>query len=145
MTIPERTIWDKPGDGGLGKGRPISEAVRGHLSTISQTPVFLAIILLTGTLCLGLGLVVQKQNSPSKDPLWIEQLPAALLPGSMSSTTWTVNGGMPEAAPMTKTPVDTVAKSSTEPVDQLPVQPAAAAAALNPSGVYVASKTGTKN
>ncbi|MDB4992261.1 MAG: protein of unknown function with transrane region [Parcubacteria group bacterium] len=134
MTIPESQDWDKP----LGQGRGGAGAIRGHISHISRTPVLVAIILLTGALCLGLGLLVQKQNAPSKDPLWIEQLPAAVLSGSMSSTTWT-----PVTEPNPGTDSATNVKLNAS-------QAAAAAAAVpspnvgNTAGTYVASKTGTK-
>jgi hypothetical protein len=105
---------------------------------IAQTPVLLALILLTGSLCLGLGLLVQKQNVQPKDPLWIEQLPSSELPGSVSSSTKMV----PESVPAPAASQSDDPESTSVPVSQ----PAAAAAALSTpqSGNYVAAKTGTK-
>jgi hypothetical protein len=124
MTIPDGSVWDKSREGRAG-----------YFKAMYQTPVFVAILLLTGSLCLGLGLLVQKQNAQPKDPLWIEQLPAAALPGSISSI---VNGGLPEAAPP-KAAQNTATKTTNP-----STQPAAAAAAVHTGGTYVASKTGTK-
>ncbi len=139
MTIPESREWDKGADPGAGKSDRTS---RRPIFDISQTPVFLAIILLTGTLCLGLGLLVQKQNTAPKDGLWIEQLPASVLSGSAGTSTWgsqSTDASLP-SKPQEDDPETVAAKPSSIHSSQS----AAAAAALSPNGTYVASKTGTK-
>lgn len=90
-----------------------------------------ACILLTGTLCFALGLVIAREAGASKDQLWIEQLPASAMSGSVATTTSGAAGKAPEQA------------AATSPIAH--PQPAAAAAALPAtSGTYMASKTGSK-
>lgn len=121
-----------PNDGGWGKSDraagPGIGSVLGHLGSISRDWVLLACLVLTATLCFGLGLLANRESQPPKDPLWIEQLPAEELPGSIGTST---PKGQGAAAASQTTTVPTP-------------QPAAAAAAVPQTGEYVASKTGTK-
>jgi len=96
----------------------------------------LGILALTAALCLGLGILVGKQDAAGKssdDRLWIEQLPASELPGAISSST---SSTPPAAAP-------------TASAGQGTSQAATAAAAVSSASAsvahnFVASKTGSK-
>lgn len=121
-----------PNDGGWGKsdqaaGPGIHPVLR-HIGSISRDWVLLACLVLTASLCFGLGLLANRENQPSKDPLWIEQLPPEELPGSIGTSTPAGQGA--------------AAKDQTPPAPT--PQPAAAAVAVPQTGQYVASKTGTK-
>jgi hypothetical protein len=92
------------------------------------------ILALTAALCLGLGILVGKQDAAGKSPdnrLWIEQLPASELPGAIGTST------PPAAANQNSSSVSAGLGTS---------QAAAAAAAVSASVAhnYVASKTGSK-
>lgn len=128
MNIPNDGGWGKQA-GGAGKSQDGPwNGVLEHISGISRDWVILGCLGLTATLAFGSGLYVARQNQPSKDPLWIEQLPPEELPGSISSST--------------KGAVTTSSVAGKESTKTAP--PAAAAAALPQSGNYIASKTGSK-
>lgn len=124
MNIPNDGGWGKSEEpAGRGSGRVI-----GHISGLSRDWVILGCLVLTATLCFGLGLLANRENQPSKDSLWIEQLPPEELPGSIG----------------TSTPGATISGQAPAPAIPISSQPAAASAALPQTGQYVASKTGTK-
>lgn len=121
-----------PNDGGWGKSQELSGQGRsgflGHIGSLSKDWLILACLVLTASLCFGLGLLANRENQPSKDPLWIEQLPPEELPGSVGTSTPARQKVQPRS-----------------PAQALPAsQPAAAAVAMPQTGQYVASKTGTK-
>ena len=124
MNIPDTGVWGKEtGQGGAGEGSKTTTP-GSPFGGISKDWVLLAIIVLTGTLCFGMGLIAARENPKQGDSLWIEQLPNEELPGSIGTTS--------------ESYIPTPAESKPAP------QPAAAAAALPHSGAYVASKSGTK-
>jgi hypothetical protein len=105
---------DQDKPGALWRGA--GDAIRG----ISQDWVLMAILLLTASLFFGLGLLAAKEYQKPKDQLWIEQLPAEERAGEVATS-----------SAVTQTPIGG--------------GPAAAVSAVQPTtGVYVASKSGTK-
>ncbi len=90
-----------------------------------------ACIVLTGTLCFGLGLIISREGGSAKDQLWIEQLPEGVMPGSVGTST----SGAGEASREQSIAAPASAQS----------QLAGAAAVLPATtGTYMASKTGSK-
>ena len=107
----------------------------GNTAWLGRKWLELAILALTAALCLGLGILVGKQDAAGKNPddkLWIEQLPASELPGAIGTST-----------PTAATPSASAGQGTAAGMNQ-----AAAAAAAVPSASiphnYVASKTGSK-
>lgn len=125
-----------PNDGGWGKsenlgGQGIGPVFR-HIGSFSRDWVILACLVLTATLCFGLGLLANRENQPPKDPLWIEQLPPEELPGSVGTST-------------AGKPLEGQSQAQAPSVTSQPAAAAVAAPVSAPkSGQYVASKTGTK-
>lgn len=130
MNIPDSARWDKgrEGNGPEMDGQGPKTTLHKGLGRIFQDWVLLGCILLTASLCFGIGLLAGKEDAKKGDSLWIEQLPKEEVPDV---------SGTPKAASSPSAPVS---KASAAPASQ----PAAAAAALPASGAYVASKTGTK-
>lgn len=127
MNIPNDGGWGKP-DGLQEKFREqASSGLAGHFLALPGKWVLLTCLVLTGTLCFGIGLMAARENRPSGDSLWIEQLPASELPGSLGAGTTSTSSTSP--------PTQVIAPAT---------QSAAAAAALPQTGQYVASKTGSK-
>ncbi len=94
--------------------------------------VYGAMLLLTGTLCFGLGTLAARHNRPAGDTLWIEQLPPEELPGSISADSSAIGrGNVPEEA------------AEAAPGGG-PAAAGAASATDASSGAYVASKNGTR-
>ncbi len=83
------------------------------------------VILLTGTLCFGLGTLAGREEGSKGDGFWIEQLPPEEL--GIAATT-----SAADPAPVSASVAPSV------------FQPAAAAASAPQAGNYVASKTGSK-
>jgi hypothetical protein len=143
MNIPEATDWHK----GTSEGR---EGQTWHKHGFSW-PI-LAIIVLTGTLCLGLGLEIHKENAAPKDTLWIEQLPQSVLPGSFATSSQPEAGGGAEntsvseqaaVQPAAVGAASAAAKSVVKPVakESMPIPTPVPATQAH---TYVASKTGKK-
>ncbi|CAN5732140.1 hypothetical protein BH11PAT2_BH11PAT2_07130 [soil metagenome] len=131
MTIAESVMGDK-GSGTWGS----------RIGSVLGDWVLVGVIVLSSSLCFGLGLLTARANAP-KGPdssLWIEQLPATERAGAVVSSTGATEG---TAAGTAAVPTQTPSKVT----KALPAQPAAAAGAISPSSTahnYVASKTGSK-
>lgn len=82
--------------------------------------VLVSIVVLSSTLSFGLGWLAAGEAGAGKSEVWIEE------------------------APLKEAEGDVETQAEAEKPAALPVQPAAAAAAIEPGGSYVASKTGTK-
>jgi hypothetical protein len=121
MSIPEPLPESKEiGGTAAWEGKEgLTDGVMVALRGLFQDKVLVAVILLTGTLCFGLGLIIDRESREPEDALWIEQLPAS---GAASATTTSQGGKGSGPAP----------------------QPAAVGEAVRTSGTYVASKSGTK-
>lgn len=120
MSIPEGGEEDKIGH--IASGRAGERRV-----------IYGAILFLIATLCFGLGTLAARENPPTGDTFWIEQLPPEEFPGSISTSSSAGERGM--------APASTEAKPGGG--------PAAAGAVSVPSvdassGTYVASKNGTR-
>lgn len=142
MNIPEAAAWHKGGegreDGREGRDTP-QNGFLGSLRGISGDWALITVIVLTGTLCLGLGLEIRKENAAPAEPLWIEQLPPSVLPGSVATGTLPAQA---EAGQGTATAPAYLSQSAAAAV--APISPSAAAVIAPTPHNYVASKTGKK-
>lgn len=113
MSIPETESRGKNEEGREGLGA--------HFASISKDWVYVAVLLLTGSLCFGLGLIAAQETQKPEDTLWIEQLPKEAMSGSGGASS-TSSVSLPSGT----------------------TQAASVGSALSDKGAYVASKSGTK-
>ncbi len=136
MTIAESGIGDKQEEE-RGEGQ---RSLQAALSAMAGDWVLIGIIVLSSSLCFGLGLLAARANASesSKNPenrLWIEQLPAEERAVGTSTIFRDTKGAGTAFKP---------SGLSTQTSNALPTHPAAAAADIATPHTYVASKSGAK-